>query len=277
MSSSFRLDALRTTVHERFLPAYESLGRLSLVYLLGSLVSGYTDQADLDLMMVWDDLTVPAAPQREFLVVRLDERQGVSPLVVDHLDIHLERIVLVGQEYNIAHMTLTSFEAMLQSILNAKRDGTERILDPLVATAGFAYGEVVLDTEALGQQWKSRLSPFPKGVQQACRRAVLVHRQEYLTALTSTHLREDWFKFSCTLVDAVRTTLRALFVLHEVYYPGDKWLRQAIVRFGLGEEVLACFDRLWGFEGNVRERARAQQAALSRLMDLVEGHEIDQP
>jgi len=53
-----------------------------------------------------------------------------------------------------------------------------------------------------------------------------------------------WFKFHCLLVEALRTTLRALFALHEVYYPGDTWLRQAILRFGLDAEVLTCFDHL---------------------------------
>ncbi len=62
---------------------YESLGQLTLAYLLGSLAAGYTEDADLDLMMVWDDPEVPAASLREPLVTRLDERQGVSPFVVD--------------------------------------------------------------------------------------------------------------------------------------------------------------------------------------------------
>jgi hypothetical protein len=64
-----------------------------------------------------------------------------------------------------------------------------------------------------------------------------------------------------------------LFALHEVYYPGDKWLRQAILRFGLGAEVLTCFDRLFEATGPVQERAIEQLAALRRLMDLVEGYD----
>jgi len=260
-------------LRERLLPAYEPFGQLTLVYLLGSLVSGYTEDADLDLMMVWDDPEVPAAAQREPLVARLDERPGVSPFVVDYRDIHLERYVIDGQEYNVAHQTLASFEALLHSILDGRRDNTERVLDPLVATAGFAYGELVLDLKSLGQQWKSRLSTFPSIVKRECRRAVLAHRQAQLTDLRTLMRRADWFKFHCVLVEAVRTTLRALFALHEVYYPGDKWLRQSIIRFGLGEEVLTCFDRLFEAQGSALERAIEQHAALSRLMDLVEGDE----
>ena len=274
MSSSPRLETHRTTLRERLLPAYEPLGQLTLVYLLGSLVSGYTEDADLDLMMVWDKAEVPAAAQREPLVARLDERPGVSQFVVDYRDIHLERYVIDSQEYNVAHQTLASFESLLQSILDGKRDSTERVLDPLVATAGFAYGELVWDRKNIGQQWKSRLNTFPPVVKRECRRAVLAHRQTYLTDLRTLMGRADWFKFHCTLVEAVRTTVRALFALHEVYYPGDKWLRQSIIRFGLDTEVLTCFDRLFEARGSVLERASEQHAALLRLMDLVEEDEV---
>ena len=162
-------------------------------------------------------------------------------------------------------------------ILDGRRDGTERVLDPLVATAGFSYGELVLDLQGLGQQWKSRLSTFPPAVKQECRRAVLAHRQAYLTDLTTLTQRADWFKFHCVLVEALRTTMRALFALHEVYYPGDKWLRQSILRFGLDAEVLTCFDRLFEANGSALERASEQHVALRRLIDLVEGYEAGKP
>ncbi len=274
MSSSPRLETHRATLRERLLPAYEPLGQLTLVYLLGSLASGYTEEADLDLMLVWEGAEVPAASQREPLVAGLDERPGVSPFVVDYRDIHLERYVIDGQEYNVAHQTLASFESLLQSILDGKRDSTERVLDPLVAAAGFAYGELVWDRKHLGKPWKSRLNTFPPAVKRECRRAVLAHRQTYLTELRILMGRADWFKFHCTMVEAVRTTVRALFALHEVYYPGDKWLRQSIMRFGLGEEVLTCFDRLFEAQGSAPERASEQLVALLRLLDLVEEDEV---
>ncbi len=276
MSASTHLEAYRNTVQQQLLPAYESLGRLTLVYLLGSLVACYTEDANLDLMMVWDDADVPAASLREPLVAGLDERQGVSPFVVDYRDIHLERYVIDSQEYNVAHQTLTSFESLLQSILDGRHDRSERVLDPLVATAGFAYGELELDPESLGQQWKNRFSTFPSMVKRECRRAVLNHRQANLTDLRTLRRRADWFKFQCILVEAVRTTMRALFALHEVYYPGDKWLRQSILRFGLDAEVLTCFDRIFEASGSALDRAIEQQAALRRLMDLVEGQEAGQ-
>src|SRR5260370_18335339 len=101
MSVSTHLEADRNTVQQQLLPAHKSLGRLTLVYLLGSLVSGYTEDADLDLMMVWDDADIPAASLREALVARFDERPGVSPFVLYYRDIHLDRYVIASQEYNL--------------------------------------------------------------------------------------------------------------------------------------------------------------------------------
>ena len=116
MSSSSPLETHRIMLQQHVLPAYERLGSLTLVYLLGSLVSGYTQDADLD-MMVWDELDAPAGALRELLVVRFEERPNASPCVVDYRDIHLERIVLAGQEYNVARLPLASFEAIIRSVL----------------------------------------------------------------------------------------------------------------------------------------------------------------
>src|SRR5260370_41207879 len=117
MSVSTHLEADRNTVQQQLLPAYEPLGRLTLVYLLGSLVSGYTEDADLDLMMIWDDPDVPAASLREPLVSRLEERQGVSPFVVDYRDIHLQPYLIPAQEYTVAHQTLTSSAPILHLLV----------------------------------------------------------------------------------------------------------------------------------------------------------------
>ena len=273
MAASTRLEEYRTTVRQQVLPAYDRLGSLTLVYLLGSLVAGYADDADLDMMLVWDDPDVPTAAHRELLIAHFDERERGQPFVLDYHDIDLERFVIADLEYNLAHLPLAVWQAMIQAILDGQRAGSERVLDPLVATAGFYYGELVLDRQGIGQQYKTRLATFPAAVKQECRRAVLARRQAYLADLQTLVAREDWFKFHCILVEAVRLTVRALFSLHEVYYPGDKWLRQAIIRFGLETEVLAPFDRLWTAGGNVAENAVEQIAALSGLMDQVEEYE----
>jgi hypothetical protein len=66
----------------------------------GPLVSGYTHQADLDVIFVWHQPEVPVDVRRAAVVACLDERQPGAPFVVDYWDVHLDRFVLAGQEYN---------------------------------------------------------------------------------------------------------------------------------------------------------------------------------
>ena len=68
--------------------------------------------------------------------------------------------MIAGQEYNLGHLPLAAWQAMIEMILDGQRDRSERMLDPLVATAGFYYGELVLDRQGVGQQCKTRLGPF---------------------------------------------------------------------------------------------------------------------
>src|SRR3989442_3156123 len=60
----------RDTLRQQVLPAYERLGSLTIVYLLGSLVSGYTEDADLDIMMRSEEHT-SELQSRPHLVCRL--------------------------------------------------------------------------------------------------------------------------------------------------------------------------------------------------------------
>ncbi len=128
MAASTRLEEYRTTVRQQVLPAYDRLGSLTLVYLLGSLVAGYADDADLDMMLVWDDPDVPTAAHRELLIAHFDERERGQPFVLDYHDIDLERFVIADLEYNLAHLPLAVWQAMIQAILDGQRAGSERVL-----------------------------------------------------------------------------------------------------------------------------------------------------
>jgi hypothetical protein len=68
----------RRLLGQHVLPHYEELGSLAFAYMQGSLASGYTDRADLDLVLVWDQRAVPA--DREGLVAQLDQRQPADQI-----------------------------------------------------------------------------------------------------------------------------------------------------------------------------------------------------
>jgi hypothetical protein len=262
---AFDLARHRRILEEQALPRYERLGSLAFTYLQGSLVSGYTERADLDVIMLWDQPEVPTGPARQEIVGQLDERKPGTPFVVDCEDIHLERWVIAGQEYNLAHQTLSQFQGMVRAVLDARAEASQ-ILDPLTAVSGFYYGELLVDHAGHGEQAKEALRRFPAALKSETARRARGHRETSLTHLRTFAERADWLMFHADLIGAVRMVLQALFAAEEVYYPGDKWLRQAIVRFGLGPRVLAAFDTLWAREAEPAARI----AALAQLFSLLD-------
>ena len=81
LTSPFGHDALRKVLITRVLPEYAALGTLAWAHVQGSLVLGYTDESDLDVILVWDAPDVPTG--RESIVARLDERRREFPEAID--------------------------------------------------------------------------------------------------------------------------------------------------------------------------------------------------
>jgi hypothetical protein len=118
----------RTLLLQGVFTRYAELGTVAFAYLQGSLVSGYTDAADLDVIAVWDAQQVPT--NRAAVVSDLDARDPSGSSVVDYRDVHLDRFVLAGQEYNVGHHALPDFRALV---------------------AGFRGAEMLLDDRGLGR------------------------------------------------------------------------------------------------------------------------------
>src|SRR5918911_2174238 len=107
--STFALDPHRRLLLDHILPAYAPLGTLAWVHVQGSLVLGYTDQSDLDVILVWEAPAVPTG--REPLVARLDERQRDFPEAIDYGDIHIDRFVTGGEGEELGPHTVARFRA----------------------------------------------------------------------------------------------------------------------------------------------------------------------
>jgi len=235
-----RLDPHRHLLRQQVLPRYEELGSLDFAYMQGSLVSGYTDRADLDLILVWDQPEVPA--DRERIVARLDQRRLAAPFVVDYQDVHLEQLVIADQEYNVAHQTVAQFQGMVRAVLEGREHPTQ-VLDPLTAVSGFYYGERLADRAGHGEQTKAALRQFPPTLKSETARRARGHREATLTHLRTFAERADWFMFHKELVEAVHMVL-----------------------LGLDPRVLTTFDRLWERDGEPADRI----AALTQLHSLLD-------
>lgn len=260
-TSGFDLDRQRMLLLEHVLPEYTKLGALAFAHIQGSLVLGYTDVSDLDVILVWDTPEIPQG--REPLVARLDERQREFPEVIDYRDIHIDRFVMGGQEYELAHYTVARFEQIMHSVRTGHDLPGREIVNPQALAGAFREAVFVLDPQSAGRRLQDTLREFPEHLEASTRLAVRNNRERRMNVLRTHARRGDWFPFYSALASATRTVLQALFAQREVYWTGDKWRRAAMLRYRFEPHLVGAYDRLWSPDVPPERRL----AALDELTD----------
>lgn len=266
--ATFDLTRHRDLLLREVFPRYAGLGALVFAYLQGSLVSGYTDAGDLDVIAVWDEQQVPT--NRAAVVSGLDARDPPASSVVDYRDVHLDRFVLAGQEYNVGHHALPDFRALVGAALDGRQLPGEGVLNPQALVAGFRGTEMLLDERGIGAELMAAVATFPPRLKEQARHALRNRTAGMLTDLRKYAAQEDWFAFQWALVAALRTALQILFAVNEAYYPDDKWLRRAMLRGGFPPSVIAAFDRAVGPDAPPAKRI----AAVETLMHLADAPDV---
>lgn len=259
--SRFDLGAHRNLLVSHVLPEYAPLGALAWAHVQGSLVLGYTEESDLDVILVWDAPDVPTG--REPLVARLDEREREFPEVIDYRDIHIDRFVLRGQEYELAHYTRERFEQTMQSVRTGSDLPGREIVNSQALAGAFREAVFVVDPRGVGQRLQETLREFPEHLKAGTRLTASNNRERRMNELRTHARRGDWFPFNSALASATRTVLQALFAQREVYWTGDKWRRAAMLRYAFEPHLIDAYDRLWS-PGALPE---SRLAALDDLTD----------
>ncbi len=270
-TSPFSLDALKEILVTRVLPEYAALGTLAWAHVQGSLVLGYTGESDLDVILVWDAAEVPTG--REAVVARLEERGRAQPEVVDYRDIHIDRFVIGGQEYELAHYTLARFTQIMESVRRGSELPERVIVNPQALAAAFREAVFVLDPRDVGRRLQNTLRDFPDHLTASALRAARNNRERRMNELRTHARREDWFPFYSALASATRTVLQALFAQREVYWTNDKWRRAAMLRYGFEPRLVDAYDRLWSLDSPPERRL----AALDELTDAALAGDAEEP
>jgi hypothetical protein len=259
--SRFDIDAHRQFLVTSVLPEYAALGTLAFVHVQGSLVLGDTDESDLDVILVWDASEVPTG--REPLVARLDERRRAFPEVIDYRDIHIDRFVVGGQEYELAHYSLARFQQIMEAVRTGSDLPGREIVNPQALAGAFREAVFVVDSREVGRRLQEMLRGFPVYLKASTRLAASNNRERRMNELRTHARRGDWFPFHSARASATRTVLQAIFAQREVHWTGDKWRRAAMVRYGFEPRLVEAFDRLWALDSSPERRL----AALDELTD----------
>ena len=258
MNKSAVVTRLLPLVRSRIIPAYQAVGELGFAFVQGSLVSGYTDRADLDLVLVWRT-DPPRADARPVETVN----DGARPYeTYDDPGFVLDRFWMDGQEFGVKHET----EAEIDRWITAVRGGAgwkgPAYPRPLAAVAGFFYGIVVHDPSGRAVSIRDDLDTFPEELVERSRDAVAMQMPGYLELLRGCAERGDGLLFHELLAEAVKILLVGWFSSHHVYMPHEKWLARAIDLHGLDYRGAELERSVWTQGPGLYERIAAFEALI---------------
>ena len=234
--------ALVQTIAARILPIYRQVGGLRFAYGQGSVVMGFTNDADLDLIMVWDRPTPPAIAER--LVGQLNE----GPQLAEQFHqpgFCLDRFWIGEQEVDVSHITGATFDDWLALVRNGLGWTPHAYPQPLAAIAGFAYGILLVDDSGVGAEARQRVADFPPTLATNARALLSERLPLYRENLDACARRDDGWLFHTILDGALRDICVTWFAAHGRYLPFHKRLHHWIARFDLEEDIASLERALW--------------------------------
>lgn len=184
--------ALANEVAARVVPVYRTLDGLSFAYGQGSLVAGFTADADLDLVVVWERAESPAVVARPAHSLNTGAQ---APVQFHQPGFVLDCFWLGRQQVDVSHVPRTVFDGWLASV--GAGGGWERhaYLQPLAAVAGFAYGVVLADDSGGGAAACARAAAFPPALANRSRALLAKHLPAYAEGLAGCARRGDGWLF----------------------------------------------------------------------------------
>ena len=257
---------------EEILPTCQEAGRVALCYAQGSLVSGYTSQADLDVVVVWDH----DVPTRRSWLAALHEPDDPATafFTYDAPDLAIDRLWRAGQEFNLAHHSRAAFLEHTSADAPGPALANDRTTQQI--RSGFQRGRVLLDT-GMADACRDAIVELPAGyTAEALRRA----RNDWAyarTELAKAASRHDELVFATVLSASAVVQVVAVFAAAGHYYPGLKWLRRVMDDLGVDAQAKARYDDVWHRAGDHVAQVAAMDALAARVAALMPRPELPSP
>ncbi len=244
--------------------AYRKLPDLAFAYGQGPVVAGFTNDSDLDLVLVWDGADAPK--NRSQALRELHDGPG-NPVQYDYPGFALDRFWCKGEQIEVSHKTHETFVGWIRDIRSGW--GWEDIdtTMPLYAVAGFAYGRVFADEDGRAAAARSDLTTFPPLLIERSRSVLSAELPSYDRDLAGAVRRSDGLLFHELLGKVLRHALVAWFSAEHRYCPHPKWLQHWVARFGLDTRIAGLERSLW-MPVTLERRREAFLTMAERILEL---------
>lgn len=239
---------------------YRSVGDVEFAFAAGSLVEGFTEDADLDLTFVWTQ----AAPAADGRLPAHKSDSAPTPQQFQEPNFNLDRFWAEGQQFDVKHVALDEFLLWVEGV-DAGRGFTGYPM-PVIVMHALTTGVVVFDEQRLASELRDRLTPPGDGYVMSSMDRWFSARRGYLDELEKAVERGDGLLFDGLAVEAVRLAFIAWFAGQGRYWPHEKRLSVRLRRMGF-DDLAASERRVWSTAG-----LAGRLTALRSLLDALFPH-----
>jgi hypothetical protein len=203
------------------------------MYGQGSVITGLTDDSDLDLILIWDN-DAPTAPTLP----------GQSSATV-HGQLVLEQSNVDGHDVDLMHVPRRTFENWMGELEQGDGwDGTAWPL-PIYVAAGLAESELLLDPTGLGAEHRSRVQTPAAPLVANVRYQLEATAPHFIKELRRSAERENRWLHANLAVQLHKLIYTAWFLLEGHYPPFPKYLTQWYERFGMDPQIQSLEATYW--------------------------------
>jgi hypothetical protein len=237
---------------ERLVDRYRRTDDLSWMYGQGSVITGFTEDSDLDLILIWDK----AAPDAATLPAQSN--------LTSHGPLALEQSTVDGYDVDLMHVPRRTFENWMDELEQGNGwTGTAWPL-PIHVAAGLAESELLLDPTGLGAEHRARVqipaAPLVANVRHHLEAAV----PTFVKELDRSAERENRWLHAHLAVQFHKLIYTAWFLFEGHYPPFPKYLPHWYDRFAMNTHIQALEAATW-----TTPSPTAQTTALTSLATAI--------
>lgn len=226
---------------------------LSWMYGQGSVITGLTQDSDLDFILVWDQ-EVPSAPTLP----------GQSKLTV-HGRLGLEQSQVDSFDVDLMHVPRRTFERWMNELEQGDGwAGTAWPL-PIYVAAGLAEAELLFDPTGLGAEHRSRVQTPAALLVAKVRHQLEAAAPGFVTELRRAAERENRWLHANLAVQLHQLIYTAWFLFEGHYPPFPKYLPQWYERFGMDRDIQRLEATYWATHDTAEGTAALESLAAAVL------------
>ena len=221
------------------------------MYGQGSVITGLSEDSDLDLILVWEE-DVPSAPT---LPDATATSQG---------ELLLEQSRLDGYDIDLMHIPRLTFDGWLSELEQGEGWSDTAWPSPIYVAAGLAEAKLLLDPTGHGAAERSRVQVPAAALVARVRNQLEAAAPGFIKELRSAAEKEHRWLHASLAVQLHKLTYTAWFLVEGHYPPFPKYLPQWCERYGMNSHVRSLEAAYW----TAPDPTTALEALVAAVLDL---------